>query len=194
VNGFSLSQIQKLIFAAARCSAAAAHSSSVMHHYTPEWKQHVLEHYCAGVRGCGFGALAARFDVAGGESTVRGWHKQWDGSIESLQHKSGAGRPRILTEQQVQQHIVQPIRRSNRLHRAVHYQPIRADLIAATGKQPSERTVRRYGHDAAIKEQRTKKRTAHERKLQQQQQHAMYLLIQSSSPSCCLLVSGCCAL
>lgn len=50
--------------------------------------------------------------------------------MESLRHKRGAGRPRILTEQQVQRHIVQPIRRSNRLHRAIHYQPIRANLIA----------------------------------------------------------------
>lgn len=143
-----------------------------MHNYSPEWKQHVLQHYRAGERGSGFGALARRFAVAGGESTVRSWHKQWDGSIESLQRKPVPGRPRILTEQQVQQHIVQPIRRSNRLHTAIHYQPIRAGLIAATGKQPSARTVRRYGHDAAVKQQHTKKRTAHERMFQQQQLHA----------------------
>jgi len=58
-----------------------------------------------------------------------------------------------------------PVRRANRAHKAVHYAPLRAQLIAATRKQPSLRTVQRYGHDDAIKKQRTKKRTANERKL-----------------------------
>jgi transposase len=131
--------------------------------YTPDFKQHVLEHYRAGVAGSGFAALAARFAVPGGASTVRGWHSHWDGSVSSLQRRPGGGRPRILSEQQVQRHIVEPIRRRNRQHKAVHYQPIRAQLIAATGKQPSARTVRRYGHDEAVKQQRTIKRTVRER-------------------------------
>lgn len=131
--------------------------------YTPEFKQHVLTHYQPGVAGCGFHTLAVRFAVPGGASTVRGWHNRWDGTVLSLHRKPGSGRKPILTPLQIQRHIVEPIRRSNRQHKAVHYQPIRARLIAATGKKPSERTIRRIGHDAAIKHQRTKKRTADER-------------------------------
>lgn len=70
---FSLSQICFLIFAAVRCNAAAAHTPSMMHQYSPEWKQHVLQHCRVGERGSGFRALAHRFAV---ESTVRSWHKQ----------------------------------------------------------------------------------------------------------------------
>jgi transposase len=135
--------------------------------YTPDFKQHVLEHYRAGVTGSGFAALATRFAVPGGASTVRGWHARWDGSVTSLQRQRGSGRKPILTEGEVQRHIVQPIRRSNRQHKAVHYAPLRARLIAATGKQPSLRTVQSYGHDDAVKHQRTRKRTAKERQLPQ---------------------------
>jgi transposase len=131
--------------------------------YTPEFKQLVLQHYSKGVAGSGFAAIAARFAVPGGATTVRSWHSRWDGSVASLQRKAGSGRPRILSDAEVKRHIVEPIRRSNRQRKPVHYQPVRARLIADTGKQPSERTVRRYGHDAAVKNQRTKKRTAKER-------------------------------
>jgi hypothetical protein len=135
-----------------------------MPQYSTNFKQHVLEHYKAGVRGSGFGALAARFDIPGGECTIRGWHSRWDGSPASLQRKPGSGRKPILSKEEVQQHIVAPIRSANRACKAVHYAPIRAELIQATGKQPSLRTIRHYGQVEAVKQRRSKKRTADESK------------------------------
>jgi transposase len=157
---------------------------------TPEFKQHVLQHYQEGVEGCGFSALAARFSMPGKGSTVRSWHSRWDGSIDSLQRKPGGGRPPILSEQQVQRHIVQPIRRSNRQHKAVHYAPLRAQLIAATQQQPSLRTVQRYGHDAEVKERRTKKRTAKERQLTQPARPALASVCSALAHFAVLLCSG----
>jgi hypothetical protein len=134
-----------------------------MPHFTADFKQHVLSHYQAGVRGSGLAALATRFAIPGGKSTLQNWVSRWDGSVQSLQRKKGSGRKPILTAAQRQRHIVQPIRRSNRAHKAIHYAPVRAQLIAATHKEPSLRTVQRYGHDTEVKERRSKKRTAKER-------------------------------
>lgn len=159
--------------------------------YTSDFKQHVLNHYQAGVAGAGFAAIAVRFDVRGGASTVRGWHSRWDGSIASLQRQAGSGRRPILTQQQVQRHIIQPIRRSNRQHKAVHYAPIRAELIAATHKQPSLRTVQRYGHDAQVKERRTRKRTAKERQSTQPLLPGLASVCTVVAHCALLLCSGC---
>jgi hypothetical protein len=133
-----------------------------MRHHTADFKHHVLLQYRAGQRGCGFQALATRFAIAGGKHTVAAWHARWDGTMHSLQRKAGSGRKRILSAEQVDQYVVQAVRRSNRQHKPVHYAPLRAAVIAATRKQPSLRTVQRYGRDTVIKQKRTKKRTAEE--------------------------------
>lgn len=134
-----------------------------MPHYSADFKHKVLQQYQAGQRGSGFRALAVRFAIEGGKSTVADWHSRWDGTVQSLRRTAGSGRKPILSEAQRQRFIVEPVRRSNRLHKPVHYASLRGALIAATRKQPSLRTVQRYGHNAAVKQQRTKKRTAEER-------------------------------
>jgi transposase len=185
---FSSCQRQNPNLAAALQRIPPARASCSMPLLTPEFKQHVLQHYQEGVEGSGFNALAARFGMPGKGSTIRSWHSRWDGSIESLQRKPGGGRPRILSEQQVQRHIVQHIRRSNRLHKAVHYAPLRAQLIAATHKQPSLRTVQRYGHDVQVTQRRTKKRTAKERQLTLPAQPALASVCSAVAHFCCSAV------
>lgn len=132
--------------------------------YTPQHKHNILTHYCAGQRGAGFGALARRFAVAGGERTIRRWHERWDGTPQSLEARARSGRPPVLSSQEVQQHVRAPLLRANREHRAIHYPKVHAALVQQTGKAVSLQTVRRIGHDElGARMKRGKKRTADER-------------------------------
>lgn len=87
-----------------------------MREFTPHQKHSILSHYCAGVRGAGFDALARRFAVKGGGSLIRSWYAAWDGTPASLQHKGGAGRPRILSRAEVSRHVRVPLLAANRAH------------------------------------------------------------------------------
>lgn len=131
--------------------------------YTPAHKHQILTHYCAGVRGAGFHALARRFAVRGGARLIQQWHARWDGTPQSLQRKAGSSRPRALSRLQVQQHVQRPIRAANRAQRAIHYSSLAQHVRAATGANVSDRTVRRYGKaELGAKGTRGKKRTAGE--------------------------------
>lgn len=139
----------------------AAHTA--MKQFPPEQKHSILLEYTFQSRTHSFAALAARHGVAGGEQTVRRWHKQWDGTPQSLEHKKGAGRPRVLSRREVQQHVRTPILRANRAHRAVHYSKLLPSVLQKTGKELSARTLRRYGkEELGAKLRKGKKRTADE--------------------------------
>lgn len=138
-------------------------STHTMVRFTPEVKHHILTLYAANVMGSGYKALASRFAVKGGHSVIQRWHERWDGTPASLQPRPRSGRPRILTHRQVTEHILNPIRRENRAHRAVHYPSIRRKVIDRTGKEVSSRTIRRYGKERKIKQRTAPKRTAKER-------------------------------
>lgn len=131
--------------------------------YTPEIKHHILTHYAANVLGSGYRALATRFAIKGGASVVRRWHERWDGTPGSLATRPRTGRPRLLTHRQVTQHILDPIRRANRAHKAVHYPAIRRQAERATRTALSLRTVQRYGKEKKVKDKRTSKHTSQER-------------------------------
>ena len=131
--------------------------------YTPQQKHKILTHYHAGERGAGFDALARRFAVEGGGRTIQRWHSRWDGTPVSLQHQSGAGRPRLLNRAQVTRHVKPRILAANRRNEAVHYPDILPAVQAATGTDVSLRTLRRYGkEELGAKQRRGKKRTADE--------------------------------
>ena len=133
-------------------SASTKHS--ILLEYTPHSPTH------------SFSALAARHGVAGGRSTIQTWHSRWDDTIASLQHKKGAGRPRMLTQQEVLRHIEQPIRRLNRSARRVHYTKVAEQVRQKTHKSVSDRTVQRIGKEQlGAKKVIGKKRTADECKL-----------------------------
>jgi hypothetical protein len=92
-----------------------------------------------------FAALAARHDVPSGRRTVYNWYQKWDGTIQSLLHQSGAGRPRIMEEEEVMKYIQQPIQEANRSHNKIRYPNILDSIKQNTDLTPSLRTVQNYG-------------------------------------------------
>jgi transposase len=131
--------------------------------YTPQQKHIILSHYRVGDRTASFRALARRFAVQGGSTVIVRWHQRWDGTVQSLETKQRAGRPRALTRREVQQHVRMPILRANRAHKAVHYSALLPVVQQKTGKKLSLRTLRRYGkEELGVKQRRGKKRTADE--------------------------------
>lgn len=142
-----------------------------MKQFTAEQKHEILLEYQFHSPTHSFAALAARHAVVGGGEVVRRWHQRWNRTAASLQHKKGAGRPRLLTPSQVQRYVATPIRQKNRAHQAVHYSQLQPAVVAQTGKPVSTRTIRRYGKEelkACVK--RGKKRTAEERESVQRTQ------------------------
>jgi transposase len=132
----------------------------------PEFKHFILTKYQHNRRGHGFDALAQQYGIAGGERTIQRWYEQWDGTPHSMKRMPGSGRPRLLSEEEVQQYITTPIRQKNRMFRPVHYSDVLQPLREKTGKSVSLRTVRRYGKEnAGINKKRTNKKTEWECKL-----------------------------
>lgn len=115
----------------------------------PELKHFILSQYRSNTRGSGFDALAQKYSVAGGGKTIQRWYEQWNGTADSLRRKPGAGRPHLLSEDEVHQHITTPIRKNNRRAKPVQYRDILAPLREETGKRVSLRTVQRYGKENA---------------------------------------------
>jgi transposase len=126
----------------------------------PELKHFILTQYQSKRHGSGFDALAQRYGIAGGGRTIKDWYDRWDGTPDSLKRKPGAGRPRLLSEEEVRQHITTPIRKKNRQSHPVHYRDVLQPLRQNTGKRVSLRTVQRYGKEnVGINSKRTIKKT-----------------------------------
>lgn len=129
--------------------------------FNPYTKHHILTQYQPHSRTHSFAALARQYAVEGGESTIRKWYKGWDGTPTSLEHKKGAGRPRLLNTTQVKNLIKQPIRNKRRVHKAVHYTDIHNSINRKLGIDMSIRTVRLYGkRDLGIRFKPTQKKTS----------------------------------
>jgi transposase len=128
-------------------------------------KHFILTKYRPNCRGSGFESLAKRYGIKGGASAIKYWYDRWDGTAASLEHKRGAGRPTILSSEEVKQYITTSIKKKNRKSEPVHYTDILRPLQEKTGKKVSLRTIQRYGKEnEGINTRNTKKRTAHERK------------------------------
>ena len=135
-----------------------------MSHLSAEVKHAILLEYTPRSATHSFAALAARHAVEGGADVVRHWHDRWDGTLQSLEEKQRAGRPRALSSEQVEEYIRAPIAAANAVHRAVHYPTVAAEAREATGVEVSLRTVQRYGkEELGAKKGKGKKRTADER-------------------------------
>jgi transposase len=131
--------------------------------FSPKLKQHILTLYTPHSRERSFAALARQYGVAGGESTVRRWHRQWDGTERSLQPKPKPGRPRLLSKRQLARHVQLPIKNKNRAHAAVHYPDLLQPVREKTGAQISLRTLQRYGKERLhAKSKHATKRTVDE--------------------------------
>lgn len=87
------------------------------------------------------------------------WYHAWEGTVESLKRKKGQGRKRKLSEEEVKQYILEPIRKKNRKTEPVQYRDVLAPLQDGTGKKVSLRTVQRIGKEnAGINTERTQKK------------------------------------
>jgi hypothetical protein len=134
-----------------------------MKQFTPEAKHAILLEYSPHTVDHSFAALAVRHGVAGGRDVVRRWHDRWNGTSQSLQHSRGAGRPRVLSVREVQQHVRAPILRANRAHVSLHYPSVAQSVCEKIGKSVSTPTIRRYGkEELGATQRRGKKRTAEE--------------------------------
>jgi len=69
--------------------------------YTSHFKHNLLQEYRPGIFGCGFKALAKRFKIKGGHKLIMRWYHQWDGTVESLNHKTKGHRRRTMLPQEV---------------------------------------------------------------------------------------------
>jgi len=136
---------------------------TTMPHTSPDAKHHILLEYAAHDDTRSFAALAARHAIPGGERTVRRWHRRWDGTPRSLERKAGSGKARVLSRAEVSRHVRAPILAANRAHRAIHYTELLPRVQAATGKELSIQTLRRYGKEVLRgRDKPSKKRTAAE--------------------------------
>lgn len=134
-----------------------------MKHLTAEAKHEILCEYSPDDPTRSFTSLAREHAVQGGRDVIRRWHSQWDGTATSLDRKAGTGKARILSSEQVQQHVRAPLLRANRAHRAIHYSALAAQIRESTGVNVSNRTVRRYGkEECGGRSTCGKKRTAQE--------------------------------
>jgi transposase len=125
-------------------------------------KQVILEEYQPGVRGKGFRALAKRYSINGGHTTIRKWYRKWDGTKESLQKASGGGS--ILTENEKKKEILGYIRKRARKD-AVSYQEVRVNVETKTGKNIKLRTVQKIGKKLQVISKNTKRKTPIEGKV-----------------------------
>jgi transposase len=134
-----------------------------MKQLTAEHKHSILLHVQNRARGQTVDDIAALHNVEGGRNTIDSWRRRWNGTAQSLQRKAGAGRPRVLSSREVQQHVRAPILRANRTHRPIHYTNLLPAVQQKTGKHVSLRTLKRYGHDqVGARQTRGRKRTAEE--------------------------------
>jgi hypothetical protein len=139
-------------------------SPGSMKQLTAEQKHEILLHLQHRSQGQSVAEIAALHSVKGGRRTLQNWLQRWDGTPQSLQHRQGSGRPRVLSKTQVKLHVAAPIRNSNRAARVVRYSNLLPQVQAATSTSMSLRTLQRYGHDeAGARQTRGKKRTAEER-------------------------------
>lgn len=115
------------------------------HNYSPEYKRDVVEYYIQNCSGESFSSTAQKFRIVGGHVTVKRWFDAYDGTLASLAPAFRSGRPRILTDHEVNLIITTPIRRKNRSYQAVKYSDLVPLVEEVTGKIPSLSTIKRYG-------------------------------------------------
>lgn len=131
----------------------------------PHHKHSILQQYRPHSPTHSFAALAVQAGSGVTAQAVANWDKRWNGTAASLQHRAGAGRPRVLSGVQVARHILPRIRSANRKHQAIHYPDILPAVRSATHTSVSLRSIRRYGKEQlGVKQKRVKIRTARERK------------------------------
>ncbi|CAF4386552.1 unnamed protein product [Rotaria sp. Silwood2] len=121
--------------------------------YTSTFKQKVLEEYRPGIYGSGFKLLAKRFKIKGGHHLIMCWYQQWDGTVQSLNAKPRTGRPRTLTNEEVEldeNHWIEIGKFRKFLQQISNDRLIFIDEIAIYGIMPPLRTLVAPGHQSFV--------------------------------------------
>jgi transposase len=128
--------------------------------YSSQFKHKVLEEYRPGIIGHGFKSLAKRFKVKGGHKLIMSWYQQWDGTIDSFNPKP-KGRPsRRMTQQEVEQYILEFVESMNRKRVQVNYKMVQEHVESELKRKVSIRTIRRYGKSCGIRCKKTREITS----------------------------------
>jgi hypothetical protein len=127
-------------------------------YYDTAYKKRVVNYYITNQPSATFRSVATLFQIKGGFRTVYRWYKRRN----SLETKPRSGRPTILKQDDINTHIGTKMLRKNRQPTAVHYTDIINDVKKNTRKNPTLRTIQRYGHRLGIKKKKTLKRTSQE--------------------------------
>lgn len=135
-----------------------------MKQLTAQQKHDILVHCQTRRAGQTEMAVAALYGASVTARTIWNWRRRWNGTPRSLEHKPGAGRPRMLTPAEVSRHVRAPVLAANRAHRVVSYTTLLPSVREKTGKPVSVQTLRRVGKkQLEIKSKTTRKRTREER-------------------------------
>lgn len=127
-------------------------------YYDTAYKKRVVDYYHSHRPHISFRAVATLFEIKGGPMTVQRWYKRRN----SLETKPRSGRPTILKQDEINTHIGTKMLRKNRQPTTVHYTDIIDDVKKNTRKNPTLRTIQRYGLRLGIRKKKTSKRTSQE--------------------------------
>ena len=126
--------------------------------YSPHQIHSILQEYKKGIRGHGFQALASKYQIKGGAPLVKYWHSKWDGTEISLEKESGGDQRSILTQKQKKRYISDFVTQRSK-EEAVNYSEVRSHVKKKTRKDPSLRTIQRYGKALKISSKKRKRVT-----------------------------------
>ncbi|CAF3402309.1 unnamed protein product [Rotaria sp. Silwood2] len=127
--------------------------------YTSQFKHKVLEEYDRGISGCGFKSLAKRFKITGGHKLIMSWYSRWDGTGDSLDQRPRGHRTRTMTQQEVENYILDFVKSMNNQRIPVNYKKVQAYVESSLKREVSIRTIRRYGKECGIRWKKTRELT-----------------------------------
>jgi hypothetical protein len=128
-------------------------------YYSDEYKRLVVSYCTTHHRHQSYSDIAKQFDIKGGKRTVQRWMKQ--SHIKKKVNKQK--RNTILNKKEMNEYIYKKIKKKNQQHTSIHYRELLKDIKTELHKEPSLRTIQRYGQQKfGIKQKRTITRTVQE--------------------------------
>ena len=101
--------------------------------YSPHFIHNVLLQYRKGVRVCGLGALAKKFNIKGGKNLISYWLKKWDTTESSLVKQSGGDTRSILTNKEKKVHVYDFVDKKRQVEAAT-YEEVKRNVEKKTRK------------------------------------------------------------
>jgi transposase len=107
------------------------------------------------VRGCGFHALAKRFDIKGGMQLASSWYRTWDGTPLTLDKQDRSNKKRKLNDKEGNQYITKYVEKKNEKGEPITYYGVREHVILKRGHHIPIRTITRCGKQVGLSYKRT---------------------------------------